>query len=67
MENIKKQISLIIFLILFFNSNAQNSESKMQTKILKTKTLEVKPSSTSSETDFDFLQGADDTPEPVIY
>ncbi|MGH2667372.1 hypothetical protein [Flavobacterium sp.] len=59
MKNFKKQVLLILFSIATLSATAQTSKTKKMelTKSKKTKTLDIKPSTTSSETDFDFLQG----------
>ncbi|WP_268846407.1 hypothetical protein [Flavobacterium aestivum] len=59
MKNPKKLVLLIIFSMMMLSVNAQNLKTKTmeQTKNAKTKILDIKPSTTSSEKDFDFLQG----------
>jgi hypothetical protein len=59
MKNPKKQLLLIIFSMMMLSANAQNLKTKTmeQTKNTKTKSVDIKPSTTSSENDFDFLQG----------
>jgi hypothetical protein len=59
MKNPKKQLLLIIFSMMIFSSNAQNSKTKTMelTPNKQAKILDIKPSTTSSENDFDFLQG----------
>lgn len=59
MKNLKKQLLLLLFSIVALTANAQTSKTKTMelTSIKKAKTLDIKPSSTSSENDFDFLQG----------
>lgn len=59
MKNLKKQIAIIFFSITALTLNAQNKKSKTmeKTKTTLPKIYNSKPSITSSEKDFDFLQG----------
>lgn len=59
MKNLKKQVLLIFFSIAMLSVNAQTSKTKTMelTQNKKVKTPDIKPSVTSSENDFDFLQG----------
>ncbi len=59
MKNIKKQIVLLLLSVSILPLNAQNKKTKTmeQVKTTTSKILDIKPSATSSETDFDFLQG----------
>jgi hypothetical protein len=57
MKNLKNAVLLITLSLMMTISNAQNSETNAQTKNSKAEVLEIKPSATSSENDFDFLQG----------
>jgi hypothetical protein len=59
MKNPKKQFLLIILSMVMLSANAQNSKTKTMelTQNKQAKILDIKPSTTSSENDFDFLQG----------
>jgi hypothetical protein len=59
MKNPKKQLLLIIFSVVMLSSSAQNSKTKTMelTQNKQAEILDIKPSTTSSENDFDFLQG----------
>lgn len=59
MKNSKKQFLLIILSMVMLSANAQNSKTKTMelTQNKQAKILDIKPSTTSSENDFDFLQG----------
>lgn len=57
MKKFNKQGLIIILSMMMLSANAQNSKRKTMEQVKKEKTLEIKPSITSSESDFDFLQG----------
>lgn len=59
MKQLKKHWLLIILSTTMISANAQNSKTKKmeQVKNEKNAILDIKPSITSSENDFDFLQG----------
>lgn len=57
MKNLKTHWLIILFSVSIIGVNAQNSKRKPMEQVKKEKALEIKPSSTSSENDFDFLQG----------
>ncbi|MES2544716.1 MAG: hypothetical protein V4548_07515 [Bacteroidota bacterium] len=59
MKNLRKQFVLLLLFFSTFPLNAQTKKQKnmQQTLTNATKILNIKPSLTSSEIDFDFLQG----------
>lgn len=59
MKNLKNFRLLILISTIMLSVNAQNSKKKTMTQVKtpKVETLNIKPSTTSSENDFDFLQG----------
>lgn len=57
MKNLKILWLLILLCVSVLAANAQNSKRKTMEHVKKEKALEIKPSTTSSEKDFDFLQG----------
>ncbi len=57
MKKFNKKGLIIILSMMMLSANAQNSKRKTMEQVTKETTLEIKPSATSSENDFDFLQG----------
>jgi hypothetical protein len=57
MKNLKIIWILTILTVSVISVNAQNSKRKTIKQVKKEKALKIKPSTTSSEHDFDFLQG----------
>lgn len=57
MKKFNKQGLIIILSMIMLSANAQNSKRKTMKQATKETTLEIKPSATSSENDFNFLQG----------
>jgi hypothetical protein len=57
MKKFNKHGLIIILSMMMLSANAQNSKRKTMEQATKETTLEIKPSTTSSENDFDFLQG----------
>jgi hypothetical protein len=58
MKNTKQLLLLTVIMITIFSSYGQKKkQSNMKQASIKTKKLDIKPSITSSEKDFDFLEG----------